>query len=94
MQLCSPNVIDCADIQETHGKFHYKKKGVRLKSLKAKENSKIADSLVFMLQYGEIVTASSLGLFDAEIVGGSLNILFTPTNNITTIKLVRTAIIT
>jgi hypothetical protein len=52
------------------------------------------NSLVFMLQYGEIVTASSLGLFDAEIVGGSLNILFTPTNNITTIKLVRTAIIT
>ena len=50
MQLCSPNVIDCADIQETHGKFHYKKKGVRLKSLKAKENSKIADCLVFMLQ--------------------------------------------
>ena len=51
-------------------------------------------SLVYLLQYGEIVTNTPLGLFDAEIIGGSLNILFTPTNNITTIKLVRTAIIT
>lgn len=41
---------------------------------------------VYMAQYGDVRTGSSLGTFDAEINSGSLNILFTPENAITTVK--------
>jgi len=47
----------------------------------------------WLAQYGEIYTGSSLGTFDASISAGNLNLLFTPTNASTTIKLVRTTIV-
>lgn len=47
---------------------------------------------VNLVQYGEIRTGASLGTFDASISTGTLNLLFTPTNATTTIKLTRTAI--
>jgi hypothetical protein len=43
-------------------------------------------------QYGEIFTGSSLGSFDVSISTGNFNLLFTPTNAATTVKLVRTNI--
>ena len=46
-----------------------------------------------LAQYGEIFTGSSLGTFDVSITGGNLNLLFTPTNSATTVKLVRTNIV-
>jgi hypothetical protein len=47
---------------------------------------------VSMAQYGEITTSSSLGTFDSSITSGTLNLLFTPSNQNTTINLVRTNI--
>jgi hypothetical protein len=47
---------------------------------------------VWMDQYSEVFTGSSLGSFDATIVAGDLNILFTPTNASTTVKMMRKAI--
>jgi hypothetical protein len=47
---------------------------------------------VNLVQYGEIRTGASLGTFDASITSGTLNLLFTPTNATTTVKLTRTAI--
>lgn len=41
---------------------------------------------VYMAQYGDVRTGASLGTFDAEINSGTLNILFTPDNAITTVK--------
>ena len=46
-----------------------------------------------LAQYGEIFTGSSLGTFDVSITTGNLNLLFTPTNSATTVKLVRTNIV-
>jgi hypothetical protein len=46
---------------------------------------------VFVAQYGEILNNVSLGYFDAEIVGSTLNLLFTPSQSTTTISLVRNA---
>jgi hypothetical protein len=44
-------------------------------------------------QYGEIFTGSSLGTFDANISGGNAQLLFTPTNAVTTVKLIRQNIV-
>ena len=44
---------------------------------------------VWLSQYGEMFTGSSLGTFDASITTGTLNLLFTPTNASTTVKLIR-----
>lgn len=44
------------------------------------------DTTVYMAQYGELRTSDSLGIFDATITSGNLNLLFTPTNNNTTIS--------
>lgn len=44
---------------------------------------------VYLVQYGEIFTNTSLGSFDASISGGNLNLLFTPTNAVTAVKLSR-----
>ena len=42
----------------------------------------------FMTQYGDIATTgTSLGTFDSSITSGNLNLLFTPTNAATTVKL-------
>ena len=41
---------------------------------------------VHLSQYGEVKTGSSLGSFDASISSGTLSVLFTPTNAITTVK--------
>jgi hypothetical protein len=46
----------------------------------------------YIAEYGEITTGSSLGSFDVSITTGTLYLLFTPTNAVTTVKLVRTAI--
>ena len=48
---------------------------------------------VYLSQYGEVFTGSSLGTFDASITTGTLNVLFTPTNAITTVKLIRRSIV-
>jgi hypothetical protein len=47
---------------------------------------------VFMSQYGEIFTATSLGIFDANIANGNVNLLFIAANPVTTIKLIRSEI--
>ena len=44
---------------------------------------------VWMAQYDEIYTGASLGSFDAGITSGNLNLLFTPTNATTTVKVMR-----
>lgn len=49
---------------------------------------------VYMVQYGEMYTNNSLGVFDAQIAGGFLYLLFTPTNSATTVKLTRNTITT
>jgi len=42
----------------------------------------------FMTQYGDVATTgTSLGTFDSSITSGNLNLLFTPTNAATTVKL-------
>ena len=48
---------------------------------------------VWLAQFGEIYTGSSLGTFDASIVTGNVNLLFTPTNSSTTVKLMRRSIV-
>jgi hypothetical protein len=48
---------------------------------------------VYLSQYGEVFTGSSLGTFDASITTGTLNLLFTATNAITTVKLIRRSIV-
>jgi hypothetical protein len=48
---------------------------------------------VTLAQYGEMFTGSTLGTFDSSITTGTVNLLFTPTNSVTTVKLVRTAIV-
>ena len=48
---------------------------------------------VWLAQYGEVYTSSSLGTFDANISGGNVQLLFTPTNSTTTVKLMRTNIV-
>ena len=41
---------------------------------------------VYLSQYGEVKTGASLGTFDASISTGTLSVLFTPTNAVTTVK--------
>ena len=48
---------------------------------------------VWISQYGEIFTGSSLGTFTSSITSGIVNLLFTPTNSSTTVKLMRTSIL-
>ena len=49
---------------------------------------------VYMAQYGEIYTGSSLGTFDASIATGTLSLTFTPaTATATTVKLIRHCIV-
>jgi hypothetical protein len=50
------------------------------------------DTTVYMLQYGENKTGTSLGSFDATISTGTLSLLFTPTNSSTTVKVSATLI--
>lgn len=50
------------------------------------------NTTVYMIQYGEMYTNGSLGTFDAEITGGFLYLLFSPTNANTTVKLTRNTI--
>ena len=45
-----------------------------------------------LVQYGEILTNTTLGTFDATISGPNLNLLFTPTNAATTVKMIRSLI--
>ena len=47
---------------------------------------------VFLAQYGEVITNSSLGTFDADISGGTVRLLFTGTNAVSTVKLLRTVV--
>lgn len=49
-------------------------------------------SEVFISEYGTIITGSSLATFSADISSGSMRLLVTPTNAVTTIKVVKTAI--
>lgn len=48
---------------------------------------------VYLAQYGEIFTNASLGTFDATITSGNMNLLFTPTNATTVVKLTRQLIL-
>lgn len=48
---------------------------------------------VWLAQYGEIQTDGSLGTFDSTIQSGNLQILFTPTNSITTLKIYRNSLV-
>jgi len=43
-------------------------------------------------QYGEVIIGYTLGTFDVNIASGSLNLLMTPTNSATNVRLVRTAL--
>ena len=43
-------------------------------------------SNVYLTQYGEILTNTSLGNFDASISGGNVLVQFTPVNSVTTVK--------
>ena len=47
---------------------------------------------VFLSQYGEIFTGSSLGTFDASITGSTLSLFLTATNAVTTVKMLRDVI--
>jgi hypothetical protein len=49
-------------------------------------------TIVYLAQYGEMFTGSSLGAFDAGIAAGNMELLFTPTNAVTTVKYLRTLI--
>lgn len=44
---------------------------------------------VWLAQYGEMYSNTSLGTFDSSISGGNLNLLFTPTYSVTTVKVYR-----
>ena len=51
-------------------------------------------SAAWLAQYGEIFTNTSLGTFDASVVGGIVNLLFTPASaSVTTVNLVRTTVV-
>ena len=43
-------------------------------------------------EYADVNTGTVLATFDASIVTGSLNLIFTPTNAVTTVRLVRTTL--
>jgi hypothetical protein len=43
---------------------------------------------VYLSQYGEVKTGASLGTFDSTISTGTLSLLFTPANSVTTAKLI------
>jgi hypothetical protein len=45
-----------------------------------------------LAQYGEVILGSALGLFEATIDSGNLQLLFTPNNTVTVVKLVRTTL--
>jgi hypothetical protein len=45
---------------------------------------------VFLAQYGEVLTGASLGTFDADISGSTVRLLFTGTNAISTVRVLRT----
>ena len=47
---------------------------------------------VYLTQYGDVNTGATLGSFDATITTGVLNLLFTATNAVTTVKLIRSTI--
>jgi len=47
---------------------------------------------VYLSQYGEIFTGSSLGTFDASITGSTLSLFLTAANATTTVKLIRDTI--
>ena len=47
---------------------------------------------VYLSQYGEIKSGSSLGTFDASIANGTFSLLFTAANAVTTVKFSRTLI--
>ena len=50
------------------------------------------NTTVYLSQYGEVKSGTSLGTFDASISTGTLSVLFTPANAITTAKAVATLI--
>jgi hypothetical protein len=43
-------------------------------------------------QYGEVIIGYTLGTFDVNIISETLNLLMTPTNSVTNVRLVRTAL--
>jgi hypothetical protein len=45
---------------------------------------------VFLAQYGEVLTGASLGTFDADISGATVRLLFTGTNAVSTVRVLRT----
>jgi hypothetical protein len=45
---------------------------------------------VFLAQYGEVITNASLGTFDADISGDTIRLLFTGTNAVSTVRVLRT----
>jgi ethanolamine utilization protein EutP (predicted NTPase) len=45
---------------------------------------------VFLAQYGEVITNASLGTFDADISGDTTRLLFTGTNAVSTVRVLRT----
>jgi hypothetical protein len=47
---------------------------------------------VYLSQYGEIFTGTSLGTFDASITGSTLSLFLTAANATTTVKLIRDTI--
>jgi hypothetical protein len=47
----------------------------------------------FISEYGTVMTNTSLASFDADVSGGNVRLLVTPTNAVTTINVVRTTII-
>jgi hypothetical protein len=52
------------------------------------------DTNVYLAQYGEVFTNASLGTFDVSITSGIANLLFTATNAVTKVKLIRRSITT
>ena len=48
---------------------------------------------VFLAQYGEVLTGSSLGTFDADISGGNVRLLFTGVNAVSTINIFKTTLV-
>jgi hypothetical protein len=46
----------------------------------------------FITEYGDIYTAGVLATFDATVSSGNLNLVFTPTNAVTKVSVVRTSI--
>jgi len=45
---------------------------------------------VFLAQYGEVITNASLGTFDADISGSTVRLLFTGTNAVSVVRVLRT----